>query len=234
MTEDRFVFVPLRFRREHREWSNAEHAAWVDLLLASLEVEGRFDSLEVARAYLGPRAAALDALIARGAFAEFEGAWSLSDYHELYDGRRPRHYKTLAQRLADADAREARGEPLLPIERWARWRQRQKAKAAGSVTETEGEGEGDKDKERDSANVGPTLANDPTPMLPRLGNLYEAFTQLTGLPCEAADRSRIDNLCRTFDRDLVRRAMYADPEPSRNPAKFLGRVYHRLKEGAAA
>ena len=91
--------MPLRLRREHRDWTNAEHAAWLDLFLASFEVEGRFDSLDVARAYLGPRAAALDALLSRGAFIEFQGTWSLSDYLELYDGRRPRHYRTLAQRL---------------------------------------------------------------------------------------------------------------------------------------
>jgi hypothetical protein len=71
-------------------------------------------------------------------------------------------------------------------------------------------------------------------MLPRLGNLYEAFTQLTGLPCTPQDRGRIDNLCRDFDRDLVRRAMYADPEPSRSPEKFIGRVFYALKDGAAA
>jgi hypothetical protein len=38
MSEDRFIFVPLRLRREHRDWPNAEHAAWFDLFLASFEV----------------------------------------------------------------------------------------------------------------------------------------------------------------------------------------------------
>lgn len=229
---DRFVFVPLRFRREHREWSNAEHAAWFDLFLASFEVEGTFDSPEVARAYLGPRAAALDALMARDEFVEQDdGTWILADYLELYDRRRPRHYKTLAERLADADAKQARGEPLEPIERWARWKARQKAKRAETESERE---EGSKDKELDRANVEPTLANEPTQLVHRLGNLYEAFTQLTGLPCTKVDEGKIDNLCRNFDRDLVRRAMYADPDPSRNPEKFIGRTYHRLKEGTVA
>lgn len=153
---DRFVFVPLRLRRDHRDWSNAEHAAWFDLFLASFEVEGRFDSIDVARAYLGPREAALDALISRGAFVELDGTWSLTDYLELYDGRRPRHYKTLAQRLADADAKQARGEPLEPIERWARWKDRQNAKRSEPESE---KGKGSKEGERDTANVDPTLAN---------------------------------------------------------------------------
>lgn len=168
---DRFVFVPLRFRREHRDWSNAEHAAWLDLFLASFEVEGTFDSPEVARAYLGPRAAALDALIARDEFVEQDdGTWILADYLEMYDRRRPRHYKTLAERLADADAKQARGEPLEPIERWARWKARQKAKRAESESEQE---EGSKDKERDTANVGPTLANDLSPCPECGGDLIE-------------------------------------------------------------
>ena len=135
---ERFASIPTAIRREQRDWSNAEHSAWLDLFLASLELEGTFDSLEVARAYLGSRAGALDRLIARGAFIEVDGVWLLTDYLELYDGRRPRHYRTLAQRVADADAREARGEALLPIERWARWGAREKEKR-----ETERESEVD-------------------------------------------------------------------------------------------
>jgi len=80
----------------------------------------------------------------------------------------------------------------------------------------------------------PGVPDGPTPMVPRLGNLYEAFSQLTDLPCAPADKDRIDGLCRKFDRDLVRRLMYADADPRRNPERFLGRVYHALKQGAAA
>jgi hypothetical protein len=78
------------------------------------------------------------------------------------------------------------------------------------------------------------VTDEPTPMVHRLGNLYEAFSQLTGLPCTKQDELNIDGLCRKFDRDVVGRAMYADPEPARNPSKFIGRVYFALKERAAA
>jgi hypothetical protein len=78
------------------------------------------------------------------------------------------------------------------------------------------------------------VTDEPTPMIQRLANLYEAFSQLTGLPCTKQDELNIDGLCRKFDRDLVRRTMYADPEPSRNPSKFIGRVYFALKERTAA
>jgi hypothetical protein len=226
---DRFVFLPLRFRREHRDWSDAEHAAWLDLFLASIEVDGTFDSVDVARAYLGPRGDALDALIARGAIVEVDGTWALADFLELYDGRRPRHYKTLAQRLADADAKQARGEPLLSIERWARWKARQKARA---VQPDEEGGLGS--KELDRANVGQTLANDGSDPIPLEGNLYEVFEQRTGLPATIKEKSDIDAMCRKWDRMTVRRAMHADADPQRNPDRFMGRLWHRLKEGEVA
>jgi hypothetical protein len=70
--------------------------------------------------------------------------------------------------------------------------------------------------------------------IPILGNLYEAFTQLTGVPCTEQDEANIDGLCRKFDRDHVRLSMYADPDPATNPSRFLGRVYYALKERAAA
>jgi hypothetical protein len=121
----RFVTVPLRVRREHRNWSAAEHAAWLDLLCASYEVGGYFDSPDVARAFLGSRAGALDALIARRAFVEIDGDWLLVDYHVLYDERRlPRRLRTIDEHLATAEQKIANGVALSPIERWARWKAR--------------------------------------------------------------------------------------------------------------
>jgi hypothetical protein len=230
---DRFVYLPVRFRREHREWSNSEHAAWLDLFLASLEVEGRFDSIEVARAYLGNRAGALEALMARDAFIDVDGFWMLADFLELYDGRRPRHYKTLAERLADADARQARGEALLPIERWARWKARQRAKPSEMEEEEEKDKEtGAGHKERDRANVGQTLANVDSYLT--TDNLYRTFEGLVGMEPSFKERSDIDAMCRRWGQAKVRNGMLQDPEPKRNPDKFIGRLWHRLKEGEVA
>lgn len=84
--EERFVKLLTGVRRAHRDWSNAEHAAWLDLLLACYELDGRFESLEVARAFLGGRAGALDALVARGELIETDsGEWLVAYYAELYD-----------------------------------------------------------------------------------------------------------------------------------------------------
>jgi hypothetical protein len=219
-----FVVVPIRYRREHSTWSNAEVAAWLDLLMASYQVGGRFDSPNVARAYLSGRAGALDSLIERGAFVEVGDDWQLADYAELYDeSKKLRSYVPNAKRVSEAEAKLERGEPLTEAER--------KALQRSKRPERDEESEPDKSKRASpdvSGHVPPTNIGD------RLGNLYEAFTQLTGLPCEPADKGKIDNLCRSFDRDLVRRAMYSDPEPSRNPEKFIGRTFHRLKEGTVA
>ena len=119
-----FVVVPVRFRREHGSWTNAEVAAWLDLLMASYQVGGTFDNPNVARAYLGGRAGALDALIERGAFIEDGDDWRLADYAELYDGRKLRDRKSQAERLANAEAKIKAGEPLTDAERAARHRAR--------------------------------------------------------------------------------------------------------------
>lgn len=221
-----FVVVPIRYRREHATWSNAEVAAWLDLLMVSYQVGGIFDSPNVARAYLGGRGGALDALIERGAFVEVGDTWQLADYVALYDeSRRLRPYLPNAVRVADAEAKLERGEPLTEAERKALQRSKRPER------DEEPEQEESKSRERSPDESGHVP---PSPISPRLGNLYEAFTQLTHLPCTPAEQGTIDNLCRNFDRDVVRRAMYADPNPALNPGRFLGRVYHRLREGAAA
>jgi hypothetical protein len=167
--DERFVFVPLTIRREHWDWPPDEHAAWLDLYLASYEVDGIFDSLDVARAYLGPRAVGLDGLIARGSFIEVDGTWRLVDYWLRYNGRRPRHYRSLDEHLAAAATKAARGEPLSGIERWARWKARSQGADLPDLRKhrgrTDGEGdvkedvdgENEKEVEVDTANVGPTL-----------------------------------------------------------------------------
>lgn len=119
-----FVVVPVRFRREHASWTNAEAAAWLDLLMASYTVGGSFDNPNVARAYLGGRAGALDALIERGAFIEDGDEWRLADYAELYDGRKLRDRLSQAERLAEAEAKIKAGKPLTDAERAARHRAR--------------------------------------------------------------------------------------------------------------
>lgn len=232
--DDRFVMVPLRTRRDHDDWPDDEHAVWLDLYLASYEFVGRFESLEMMTVIVGKgRAFAVEKRVRRGAVVEDGDDWILLDYAEQYDGRVPRARKSLADRLADANAKIAAGEPLNGAERWARWRARQDGvelpdlrfvRKAENETET-------KTETKTEPTLEPTLANEPTP-IHRLGNLYEAFTQLTGLPCTPADRSRIANLCRDFDRDMVRKAMYADTNPTHNPDKFIGRTWHRLQEAA--
>ena len=117
---DPFVVVPTRYRREHSDWSNAEVAAHLDLLMASYQVGGKFDTPNVAPAYLAGRAGALDALIDRGAFVEVGDSWQLADYAELYDeSRKLRPHLPNAQRAADAESKLERGEPLTEAERKA-------------------------------------------------------------------------------------------------------------------
>lgn len=121
---DRYVRLPIAVRREHRDWSGGEHAAWVDLLLAAYEVRGRFESIDLVRAYLGPRAAALDALIERAELVEEDGEWIMPAYFDLYgeDGKLQR--KSGELRLQDAADKMARGERLTDAEYAARHRAR--------------------------------------------------------------------------------------------------------------
>jgi hypothetical protein len=165
--------VPLSVRRAHRDWPAAEVCAWMDLFLASYEVDGVFDSIEVARAYLGTHADGVDGLIERGAFIEVDGTWQLTDYAQRYDGRRPRHHRSLEEHLASAAAKVARGEALSGSERWARWKARSQGRDLPDLRRRSGAGgrqesEVETEEEIDSANVGPTLGaprsvSDPTP-----------------------------------------------------------------------
>lgn len=121
---ERYVRMPLTVRREQREWSNAEVAAWRDIFLAAYEVRGRFESLDLIRAYLGPRAGALDALIERGELVEEADEWIFPFYFDLYgsDGKLQR--RSQAERLQDAADKMARGERLSDAEYAARHRAR--------------------------------------------------------------------------------------------------------------
>jgi hypothetical protein len=86
--------------------------------MVSYQTGGSFDSPNVARAYLGGRAGALDALIERGAFIEVGDDWRLADYTALYDeSRKLPSYLPNALRVADAEAKLERGEPLTEAER---------------------------------------------------------------------------------------------------------------------
>jgi hypothetical protein len=168
MTRDdpRFVVQPLRFRRDHAGWSNGEVAAWLDLFLASYHVGGSFDSPNVARAFLGGRGGALDALIERGAFVEDGDEWHLADYAELYEGRTLRNRKTQAERLAEAEAAIAAGEPLTNAERLARHRARRHGADLPDPrkfrNDADEDVEVDIEVEVDGRNVLETLRHEPT------------------------------------------------------------------------
>lgn len=166
---DPFVVVPVRYRREHSDWSNAEVAAWLDLLMASYQVGGTFDTPNVARAYLGGRAGALDALIDRGAFVEIGDSWQLADYVELYDeSKRLRPYLPNAVRVADAEAKLERGEPLTEAERKAL----QRSKRPEPEGEVEQEGEERRERSPDVSGHVPTSTTE-------------------GSPCPLCDRGRL-------------------------------------------
>ena len=157
---DPFVVVPIRYRREHSDWSNAEVAAWLDLLMASYQVGGTFDTPNVARAYLGGRAGALDALIDRGAFVEDGDTWRLADYAELYDeSRRLRPYLPNAVRVADAEAKLERGDPLTEAERKAL----QRSKRTEAKGEEEIEVEERRERSPDTSGHVPTTATEGSP-----------------------------------------------------------------------
>jgi hypothetical protein len=121
-TTDFYVRVRLDVRREHRDWTAAEHAAWLDLYLASYEHRGRFESLDLIRAYLGPRAGALDALIARGELFEEDNEWRCRAYLQSYDDQRKPWRLSRDRRLQLIEEKVARGEPLSNADRAARYR----------------------------------------------------------------------------------------------------------------
>lgn len=119
---ERYARIPLAARRERRDWPAVEAAASYELHLAAYEVRGRFESLELVRAYLGQRAGAVDALIGRGELAEEDGEWIFLPYFDMYgeDGRLQR--RSQAERLQDAADKMARGERLTDAEYAARHR----------------------------------------------------------------------------------------------------------------
>lgn len=119
---ERYARVPLTARRERRDWSALEAAASYELYLAAYEVRGRFESVDLVRAYLGPRAGAVDRLIERGELVEDDGEWIAPTYFDMYgeDGKLQR--KSMAERLQDAADKMARGERLTDAEYAARHR----------------------------------------------------------------------------------------------------------------
>ena len=86
------------------------------------------------------------------------------------------------------------------------------------------------DRNQDTSSNVPTL----TPTDLNSTNLYRVFEGVTGQAPTFEERQDIDALVRKWDRPAIRDAMLADPHPKRNPDKLMGRVYFRLKEGAAA
>jgi len=125
-----YAMVPARVREFHKDWRDAEHAAWLDAVLASAEQPnpGRFENRAVLAAALGRRRRAIDALFARGAIipASDQDADAMPDelYVEGFDEMRTRRQR-MEDRLVAAEQALRSGRRLDPAERMARSRARQ-------------------------------------------------------------------------------------------------------------
>ena len=124
--EDRYFRIPTSFRREMRDCPDGPYAAAVDLLLASYDLGGTFESEAIARAMLGRRVRHFAELKRRGMLVDRpDGQLELTLYAALYDGDgKPRSRKSRDERLQDAAAKLDRGEPLTDAETAARHRAR--------------------------------------------------------------------------------------------------------------
>jgi hypothetical protein len=214
-----FVAVPLRIRREHADWSNAEHAAWLDLFLASYLLNGVIESLEIARAYLGRRGAALPALVERGALVEVEDGWQLADYPAIYDETRQR--RSNAERVAAALLKQERGESLNEAERKAI--QRAKTKTEMKIK---------KEIRVDVTDMSGQHVPDIPTTSPMNGstNLNEHYHVLTGHVLSSKERDWLGDLEQEYGSARVAASMRADDNPRERG--FLGRVTQRLRHPA--
>ena len=223
--------MPLTIRREQRDWSNAEVAAWRDTFLAAYEVRGRFESLDLIRAYLGPRAAALDALIERGELVEDEDEWIFPSYFDLYgsDGKLQR--RSQADRLQDAADKMARGERLADAEYAARHR----ARRDGIPFPTPRHSDVRPDESDDAATTTITTtttktttndepAEDGRPVV----DLYEGLYGKR--PSDAKERY-LRSLAITFGERRACNALSAEHQKDPSPRNICGRMEEGLKRG---
>jgi hypothetical protein len=212
--DDLFVAIPLRIRQEHADWSNAEHAAWLDLFMASYPLGGTIESLEVARAYLGRRAAALPALVQRGAFAEVEDGWRLADYDVIYDGKARR---SNAERVALAAEKQKRGEPLS----WADYKALERSRVRD---ETKDEEERERYRGTSNGHIGHVSNGAPAPS--SSSKVSTAFHHHQGHVPSTPELRWLERLAKDYGDAAVVAAMEAEPKGH----DFLERVEARLQE----
>ena len=228
---ERYVRLPLTVRREHRDWSNAEHAAWTDLMLAGYEARGRFESLDLIRAYLGPRAGALDALIERGELVEEDGEWIFPAYFDLYgsDGKLQR--RSQAERLQDAADKMARGERLTDAEYAARHR----AKRDGIPFPIPRVSDVRSDESDEPATTTTTTTNTKTTTNDELSGdgqmVVQAYEGLYGKPPSDSKERYLRSLADTYTVRRTCLALASEHRKDPNPRTICGRMEEGLKRG---
>lgn len=227
---ERYVRLPLAVRREHRDWSNAEHAAWTDLMLAAYEARGRFESLELIRAYLGDRAGALGALIERGELVEEDEEWIFPFYFDMYgeDGKLQR--KSMAERLRDAADKMARGERLTDAEYAARHRAKRDGLPFPLPRSDVRPDESDEPATTTTTttNTSTTTSYEPADDGRLVVGAYEG---LYGKPPSDSKERYLLSLAATYSVKRTCLALTAEHRKDPNPRTICGRMEEGLKRG---
>lgn len=205
--------------RDHRKWlalGPIERGAWISLMLIGHTGEPRWQLgdretviLLLRRDGFEDPGPVLDRLLAVQVLDEFDG---LIGIHDADDWQRK-----------PSDAPEAVKKRV----------QKHRAPRGDTTGNAEQRGETPTGQDRQTEEEEEEEAAPPHPPPMKLGNLYEAYADLTRKECDPRMRAWIDDLvAEVGGREVVGRAMYADPHPRRG--NLLGRVTHVLRDAAAS
>lgn len=229
---NRYARLPLSARRDRRDWTALEAAAWYELYLAAYEMRGRFESLELVRAYLGPRSGAVDSLIERGELAEEDDEWIMPAYFDMYgeDGKLQR--KSMGERLQEAADKMARGERLSDAEYAARHRARRDGipfpLSRSEVRPNQSDAAlppPDQDQDRDHhESRNDESAEDGRPVV-------DAYEGLYGKPPSDSKERYLRSLAATYSVKRTSLALSAEHRKDPNPRTICGRMEEGLKRG---